>query len=210
MAKEKQEAASINTSTAIDYSPKSTGEKPQNSDTENSEEIRQRILAEQVLGNPKRPETNIASLWRRQRGNHKPEDIATQPSVFDDPELAKYFQPSEKYENRHRFDPSFRWTWAEEIPLVRRIDWKVTAWSCLAFFALDLDRSNISQANTDNFLDDLGLDTNDYNLGQTVFRISFLLAELPSQLVSKKIGPLVATPRLNPLSNSILIVMAEQ
>lgn len=60
-------------------------------------------------------------------------------------------EPSDKYENRHRFDPSFRWTWAEELPLIRRIDWKVTAWSCIAFFALDLDRSNLSQANTDNF-----------------------------------------------------------
>ena len=72
---------------------------------------------------------------------------------------------------------------------MRRIDWRVTAWSAVAFFALDLDRSNISQANTDGFLEDLGLDTNDFNLGQTVFRVAFLLAELPSQLVSKKIGP---------------------
>jgi hypothetical protein len=43
--------------------------------------------------------------------------------------------------------------------LVRRIDWKITVWACLAFFALDLDRSNLSQANTDNFLEDMNLTT---------------------------------------------------
>ncbi|RVD87829.1 uncharacterized protein DFL_002037 [Arthrobotrys flagrans] len=99
------------------------------------------------------------------------------------------YVPIDTYEGRHRYDPTYEWDPKEEKRLVRKIDWKICSWACLMFFALQLDRGNIGQALSDNMLGDLKLNTDDFNTGQTIFLVSFLLAELPSQLISKKLGP---------------------
>ncbi|KAK9486218.1 major facilitator superfamily domain-containing protein [Lipomyces starkeyi] len=114
---------------------------------------------------------------------------ATQPSVYDDPEKATLYQPLPNYENLHRFNPKARWTWREEIAVIRKIDLRIMSWCAVMFMALQLDRGNISQAVADNMLDDLHFTTNHYNNGNTIFKVFFLVSELPSQLVSKKLGP---------------------
>ncbi|KAF9069471.1 major facilitator superfamily domain-containing protein [Rhodocollybia butyracea] len=115
--------------------------------------------------------------------------IATRRSVYDNPELASLYWPKKDYENIHRFEPTARWTYREEKALMWKIDWKVMAWAAISFSALNLDRGNISNANSDNFLLDLNLTTDDFNWGNSIFRLAFLCAELPSQLISKRIGP---------------------
>ncbi|KAI4194322.1 MAG: hypothetical protein LQ350_007837 [Teloschistes chrysophthalmus] len=91
----------------------------------------------------------------------------TTPSTMqgDEVSLNKYYIPIDSYEGRHRYDPKATWTKEEEQSLIRKLDIRVCAYCCLMFFALQIDRSNITQALSDNFPTDLGMNTNDYNTG---------------------------------------------
>ncbi|KAK6198066.1 putative allantoate permease [Scheffersomyces amazonensis] len=116
---------------------------------------------------------------------------------FLDPVVAEHYRSvyeNAKYECRGAFDPHFVWEPEEEKRILRKLDFRVAFSACLMFASLQIDRGNLSQAVTDNLLNDLNLTTNDFNTGNTIFFVSFLLAELPSQMISKALGPDIFIP----------------
>ncbi|KAJ7580250.1 major facilitator superfamily domain-containing protein [Mycena floridula] len=94
-------------------------------------------------------------------------------------QLSDAVLPHESYEGFHRYDPDATWTVKEEAIVVRKNS---------PFFGLQLDRGNLGNALTDNFLTDMKLSTNDYNNGTTIQLLCFLTAEFPVQLLIKRYG----------------------
>ncbi|EFQ34668.1 major facilitator superfamily transporter [Colletotrichum graminicola M1.001] len=132
-------------------------------------------------------DTSTSSLREQVAQQHG----STDEHVFSDPVTADYWRKvyeKAQYENRHRFDPSYQWSAEDERKLVKKIDKRIMVWAWVMFCALDLHRRNINRAISDNMLPELGMTTNDFNYGQTIFLLSFLAAELPSGLISKKVG----------------------
>ncbi|VVT48686.1 uncharacterized protein SAPINGB_P001901 [Magnusiomyces paraingens] len=147
---------------------------------------------EQLFNNKKDPVVRSLSISEPSFEKSKDLFYGGKNHVFEDPEVAEHYRQvysNAGYEGRFHFDPTFQWTREQEKKLLWKIEYKACFWACFMFFALQLDRGNISQALSDNMLTDLNLTTNDYNTGQTIFLTVFLLSELPSQLIAKKMGP---------------------
>ncbi|KAI3406499.2 hypothetical protein KGF56_000631 [Candida oxycetoniae] len=116
---------------------------------------------------------------------------------FLDPNVERFYRDqytNSKYEAYIAFDPQFEWTQEEENKVVRKLNFRVALAACLMFVGLQVDRGNLAQAVTDDLLSDIGLNTNDYNTGNTIFLVCFLAAEVPSQLISKALGPDIFIP----------------
>jgi hypothetical protein len=98
---------------------------------------------------------------RKRSAFDDPDAVATQESVYDGP-LASAYAPSDEWENKAAFDPSFRWTNREEKALKRKLYIKIFLWVAIMFLALDIDRGKMANATADNLLKDLGLTHGEY------------------------------------------------
>ncbi|KAF9256275.1 MFS general substrate transporter [Marasmius fiardii PR-910] len=82
-----------------------------------------------------------------------------------------------------KFDPQ------AEAKLRRKIDWMIIPPVSLMYLFCFIDRANIGNARLAGFEKDLGLQGNDYNAILSIFYISYILLELPSNIICKRVGP---------------------
>ncbi|KAJ3095390.1 hypothetical protein HDU97_006993 [Phlyctochytrium planicorne] len=86
------------------------------------------------------------------------------------------------------YDPDLKYTEEEERKVITKWDIFVLPWVCIMFFFLQLDRGNIANALTSTFLADLGINIDDNNLGTIIFISAFVLLEIPSNMIIRRVG----------------------
>ncbi|GLA01257.1 hypothetical protein AnigIFM60653_011506 [Aspergillus niger] len=83
------------------------------------------------------------------------------------------------------------WDDKEEGKLRRKIDIILIPILALAFFGLQIDRGNISAALTSTITEDLGVTTNQINIGTQLLSAGIVITEIPSNIILQRIGPQV-------------------
>ena len=53
----------------------------------------------------------------------------------------------------------------------------------------ELDKGNTSNALTDNFMEDVGITQNQFNVGQQLMSLGIVMFEFPSNMVLYRVGP---------------------
>lgn len=78
---------------------------------------------------------------------------------------------------------------ASDKRLLRRLDRRVIPPLFILYFMSFLDRSNIGNAKIQGIETSLGMEGQDYGIALFVFFITYILCEVPSNLILKKVAP---------------------
>ncbi|KAK2594057.1 hypothetical protein QQS21_008242 [Conoideocrella luteorostrata] len=81
------------------------------------------------------------------------------------------------------------WSIDEERKAKRKLDLIVMPILTLGFFCLQLDRGNMANAITDRFMEDVGINQDQFNVGQQMLSLGIVLTEIPSNMILYRVGP---------------------
>ncbi|KAI1085807.1 MFS general substrate transporter [Whalleya microplaca] len=81
-----------------------------------------------------------------------------------------------------------------ERKLMARIDWRVIPFLCIMYLLAFLDRVNIANAKSFHLVQDLHLENVQYNTALTMFFIPYVVFEIPSNILLKRLSPRVWLP----------------
>jgi len=70
---------------------------------------------------------------------------------------------------------------------LRKVAWRLIPFVCLLYLLNILDRANVGFARL-QMQDDLGLSEQTFNLGYGMFYVGYLLFEVPSNLLMRRVG----------------------
>ncbi|KAM5385159.1 hypothetical protein ACJZ2D_001120 [Fusarium nematophilum] len=84
----------------------------------------------------------------------------------------------------------------EEKRLVRKLDWRILPCTWILYLLGFLDRANIGNAKTGGLEEDFGLTSSQYSIIVLVFFISYLVFEVPANMILTRVRPSVFLPGL--------------
>ncbi|CAI7639535.1 unnamed protein product [Penicillium glandicola] len=79
----------------------------------------------------------------------------------------------------------------EESAVRRKVDFILVPILAMAFFALQMDRGNISAVLTSTITEDLNITSNQINIGSQLLSAGIVLSEIPSNIIMQRVGPRV-------------------
>ncbi|KAJ3103949.1 hypothetical protein HK100_004131, partial [Physocladia obscura] len=87
------------------------------------------------------------------------------------------------------YDKDIQYDEAEDAAVRRKIDTRLMPWILFSTFILNMDRTNISNAISDNLAGELGFSLNVVNNANTIYAVIFTIAAFLGSILGKRFGP---------------------
>jgi MFS family permease len=113
-------------------------------------------------------------------------------AIFEKPHQADKTDPdthAPPLEDEQGLVNTVDWSPEEEKKAKRKLDLIIMPILLLGFFCLQLDRGNMANAITDDFMEDVGIDQDQFNVGQQMLSLGIVLTEIPANMILYRTGP---------------------